>query len=78
LFARRLVRAPRGGDGTASAGLPTRGTVLITAGTHGPGAHLARRLAGAGAEHLLLTVAPEAPSDTTEHLVAELHASGTR
>ncbi|SOD80783.1 Acyl transferase domain-containing protein [Streptomyces sp. Ag109_G2-15] len=78
LFARRLVRAPRGGDGTASAGLPTRGTVLITAGTHGPGAHLARRLAEAGAEHLLLTVAPEAPSDATEHLVAELHASGTR
>ncbi|WP_078894882.1 SDR family NAD(P)-dependent oxidoreductase, partial [Streptomyces sp. NRRL S-1022] len=84
LFARRLVRAPRGGTGTTtpagttSTGLPTRGTVLVTAGTHGPGAHLARRLAEAGAEHLLLTVAPEASSDATEHLVAELHAAGTR
>ncbi|MGW4080281.1 SDR family NAD(P)-dependent oxidoreductase, partial [Streptomyces asiaticus] len=44
-----------------------RGTVLVTGGTEGLGRHAARWLAGAGAEHLVLTVDsdPEAP-----HVVA--------
>ncbi|WP_211834581.1 type I polyketide synthase [Streptomyces asiaticus] len=44
-----------------------RGTVLVTGGTEGLGRHAARWLAGAGAEHLVLTVdsEPEAP-----HVVA--------
>ncbi|MGV9249743.1 SDR family NAD(P)-dependent oxidoreductase, partial [Streptomyces sp. NPDC003710] len=78
LFARRLVRAPRGSGGAATGRWEPRGTVLITGGTHGPGAHLARRLAGSGAEHLLLTAAPGAPSDGAEDLVAELRALGAR
>ncbi|SPF04004.1 Erythronolide synthase, modules 1 and 2 [Streptomyces sp. MA5143a] len=35
-----------------------RGTVLVTSGTEGLGRHAARWLAGAGAEHLVLTAAP--------------------
>jgi acyl transferase domain-containing protein/acyl carrier protein len=52
LLVRRLVHAPR-----RAADAPPwhpRGTVLVTGGTGGIGAHLARWLAGNGAEHLVL------------------------
>ncbi|MET7889541.1 acyltransferase domain-containing protein, partial [Streptomyces avermitilis] len=53
VFGRRLVRAARA-TGPAQGWSP-RGTVLITGGTGALGGHVARWLAGAGAEHLVLT-----------------------
>ncbi|MCG8914996.1 SDR family NAD(P)-dependent oxidoreductase, partial [Actinokineospora sp. PR83] len=79
-FARRLTHAAPGGttqSSTARSYTPS-GTVLITGGTGGIGGHVARWLAGAGAEHLVLTSrrgpgAPGAPA-----LTAELEALGAR
>ncbi|TCO44757.1 8,8a-deoxyoleandolide synthase/A-type KR domain-containing polyene macrolide polyketide synthase [Actinocrispum wychmicini] len=61
LYAKRIVRAPRG-DAQATGWTP-RGTVLITGGTGALGAHMAKWLACNGAEHLVLTSrrGPEAP-----------------
>ncbi|MEU8828047.1 type I polyketide synthase [Streptomyces sp. NPDC048636] len=53
VFARRLVRAPLRTPGGES--WKPHGTVLITGGTGGLGAQVARRLARTGAEHLVLT-----------------------
>ncbi|MFI7709294.1 type I polyketide synthase, partial [Nonomuraea sp. NPDC049480] len=77
VFARRLTRAPRtsaGSDGRWQA----RGTALITGGTGGLGAHVARWLARGGAEHLVLTSrrGPDAPG--AAELVAELEELGAR
>ncbi|MFE0901564.1 SDR family NAD(P)-dependent oxidoreductase, partial [Streptomyces smyrnaeus] len=75
-YVRRLRRAP------ASQGLDAtwrpEGTTLVTGGTGGLGAHLARRLAEHGAPHLLLVSrgGPDAPG-TTE-LVQELRALGAQ
>ncbi|RLK61276.1 type I polyketide synthase [Actinokineospora cianjurensis] len=73
-YARRLVPAP------ANSGTPWRatGTVLITGGTGALGGHVARWLAGRGAQHLLLTSrrGPDAPG--TADLVRELATLGTR
>jgi polyketide synthase 7 len=73
LFARRMVRAS-----AAAAATPwsPKGTVVVTGGTGGLGARLARRLATAGAGHLVLTsrrglAAPGAPE-----LAAELTTLG--
>ncbi|MEV8092636.1 type I polyketide synthase [Streptomyces nigra] len=52
VFARRMVRARL--DGPPPAPWSTSGTVLITGGTGGLGTHVARLMAEAGAEHLLL------------------------
>ncbi|WP_189167811.1 type I polyketide synthase, partial [Sphaerisporangium melleum] len=80
VFARRLTPAPRQ---TPASGAPSgrwrpRGTVLITGGTGGLGAHVARWLARGGAEHLVLTSrrGPDAPG--AADLVAELEALGSR
>ncbi|MEV5880884.1 SDR family NAD(P)-dependent oxidoreductase [Streptomyces sp. NPDC052101] len=54
LLARRLTRSARTGSGTASE-WTTKGTALITGGTGALGAHAARWLVRAGAEHLVLT-----------------------
>ncbi|MHC8419364.1 type I polyketide synthase [Streptomyces sp. NB004] len=53
-----------------------RGTVLVTGGTGALGGHVARWLAGAGAEHLVLTGrrGPDAPG--ASELAAELRALG--
>ncbi|MFE1328749.1 SDR family NAD(P)-dependent oxidoreductase [Streptomyces sp. NPDC058741] len=75
LFARRLIRA---GDGPRPEGAwRPSGTVLVTGGTGGLGRHVARWLARAGAEHLVLASrrGPDAPG--ADELVAELAASGT-
>jgi acyl transferase domain-containing protein/acyl carrier protein len=56
LLARRLARLPVPAPGP---GFRARGTVLVTGGTGGFGAHVARWLAGLGAEHLVLV--PERP-----------------
>ncbi|MGW1375442.1 SDR family NAD(P)-dependent oxidoreductase [Streptomyces sp. NPDC002446] len=66
----RLVPAPADAPADAFADAPAdahgwspRGTVLVTGGTGGIGAHVARRLARAGAAHLVLTSrrGPNAP-----------------
>jgi NAD(P)-dependent dehydrogenase (short-subunit alcohol dehydrogenase family)/acyl carrier protein len=54
VFVRRLVRAPLGDRAPRRSWRP-HGTVLITGGTGGLGAIVARTLAAEGAEHLLLT-----------------------
>ncbi len=63
--ARRVRRTASGTEPSASADgtWPPRGTVLITGGTGGLGAHAARWLAANGAEHLLLVSrrGPDAP-----------------
>ncbi|AXK32430.1 acyltransferase domain-containing protein [Streptomyces armeniacus] len=58
-YARRLVSAPLTPDDgdDAYAGWQPYGTVLVTGGTSGLGAHAARWLAAHGAAHLLLTTA---------------------
>ncbi|MEU6085095.1 type I polyketide synthase [Streptomyces sp. NPDC047108] len=76
LFARRLARAtlPEGGRG----GWTPSGTVLVTGGTGGVGAQVARRLARGGAPHLLLISrrGPDAPG--AAELEAELTGLGAR
>ncbi|WP_209469179.1 type I polyketide synthase, partial [Streptomyces iranensis] len=69
-FVRRLRSHPLPTGATKPEWRP-RGTVLVTGGTEGLGRHAARWLAGAGAEHLVLTVGsdPEAPHEAP-HVVA--------
>nr|WP_202199369.1 type I polyketide synthase [Streptomyces spororaveus] len=73
VFGRRLVRAPRAEGAAAWA---PAGTVLVTGGTGALGGRVARWLAGAGAERLVLTSrrGPEAPG--AAELVAELTGAG--
>ncbi|WP_253828082.1 type I polyketide synthase [Prauserella aidingensis] len=74
LFARRIVRSAAGDDGDWR----PHGTVLVTGGTGGLGAHTARWLAAAGAEHLVLLSrrGPDAPG--AADLADELAAAGVR
>ncbi|WP_438828830.1 type I polyketide synthase, partial [Streptomyces klenkii] len=74
---RRLVRAPQSAAPVDEPWSP-RGTVLVTGGTGALGGHVARWLAGAGAEHLLLTSrrGPEAPG--AAELKAELEDLGAQ
>ncbi|MGW3133616.1 type I polyketide synthase [Streptomyces sp. NPDC001076] len=73
VHARRLVPAPRGGMAPE---WRARGTVLVTGGTGGIGAHVARWLAGRGARHLVLAGrrGPAAPG--AAELAEELTAAG--
>ncbi|MFF0416262.1 type I polyketide synthase [Kitasatospora sp. NPDC004745] len=78
LFGRRLHRAPAPAPAErATTGRPS-GTWLITGGTGGLGAQLARRLAGSGVGHLVLAGrrGPQAPG--AAELAAELTAHGVR
>ncbi|MCC3768075.1 type I polyketide synthase, partial [Streptomyces sp. UNOC14_S4] len=76
ILARRIGRA----EPAAAVREPwrPRGTVLVTGGTGALGAHVARWLAGNGAEHLVLTSrrGPDAPG--ASELRAELAALGAR
>ncbi|MER6614472.1 type I polyketide synthase [Streptomyces xantholiticus] len=74
---RRLVRAPQSAVPVDEPWSP-RGTVLVTGGTGALGGHVARWLATAGAEHLLLTSrrGPDAPGAV--ELKAELEELGAR
>lgn len=74
VLARRLVRAPRRSGGTWR----PRGTVLVTGGTGGLGAHVARWLAAGGAEHLLLVSRRGQDADGADELASELLAAGTK
>ncbi|WP_189205285.1 type I polyketide synthase, partial [Streptomyces purpureus] len=73
VFVRRLVRAPQRGAVTEWA---PRGTVLVTGGTGGVAAQIARRLARAGAEHLVLTSRRGSAAEGVAELAAELAESG--
>ncbi|MFE3581269.1 type I polyketide synthase [Streptomyces vinaceus] len=77
VFVRRLVRAPLAGQEPRRTWQP-RGTVLITGGTGGLGAHVARTFAAEGAEHLLLTSRRGRAAAGTAELEAELTALGAR
>ncbi|MET0135975.1 MAG: type I polyketide synthase [Kibdelosporangium sp.] len=70
--ARRMVRAPLGAAGDKP---EWRGTTLITGGTGGLGAHVARMLAADGAEHLLLV---SRGGIAAAELVNDIKALGTR
>ena len=75
VFARRLARPQRDGQRTPTAYTP-RGTVLVTGGTGALGSHVARWLAGAGAERLLLTSRRGADAPGVAELTAELEELG--
>ncbi|TDC63699.1 type I polyketide synthase, partial [Streptomyces hainanensis] len=77
VLARRLVRATLG-DATPSRRWTPRGTTLITGGTGGVGAHLARWLAADGAEHLVLTSRRGPEAEGAAELREELARLGSR
>ncbi|WP_341720666.1 SDR family NAD(P)-dependent oxidoreductase [Micromonospora sp. FIMYZ51] len=76
ISARRLVRAPLGA--TEGRGWAPRGTALVTGGTGGIGAHVARWLADLGAESLVLTSRRGLAAEGAQQLKDELEAAGTR
>ncbi|MFD8984514.1 type I polyketide synthase, partial [Streptomyces sp. NPDC059564] len=80
VFVRRLQRSPQGAaaQSGATAGWQPRGTVLITGGTGALGAHVARWLAGAGAEHLVLTSRRGAAAAGAGELRTELEERGAK
>ncbi|QNP70792.1 SDR family NAD(P)-dependent oxidoreductase [Streptomyces roseirectus] len=74
-----LRRVERGAvDGTSFPEWRPRGTVLVTGGTGALGAHVARWLAGNGAEHLVLTSRQGRDADGAAELEAELLAGGAK
>ncbi|WP_218782121.1 type I polyketide synthase [Streptomyces sp. BR123] len=73
VFGRRLVRAARA-EGSAS--WTPSGTVLVTGGTGALGGRVARWLAGAGAERLVLTSRRGADAPGAAELAAELSELG--
>ncbi|WTW58970.1 SDR family NAD(P)-dependent oxidoreductase (plasmid) [Streptomyces sp. NBC_00012] len=74
---RRLVRAPVDRTKAAKPWQP-RGTALVTGGMGALGGHVARWLAGHGAEHLVLTGRRGADTPGAAALEAELTAMGVR
>ncbi|KDN87764.1 type I polyketide synthase [Kitasatospora cheerisanensis] len=75
LYGRRVVHAALGDTAPARDWTP-EGTVLITGGTGGLGAQIARRLARTGTAHLLLTSRRGAQAPGAEALLAELRELG--
>ncbi|WP_406144448.1 type I polyketide synthase [Streptomyces sp. NBC_01012] len=73
---RRLAHAR--GSGFAARPWQPGGTVLVTGGLGALGGHVARWLATAGAEHLLLTGRRGAATPGADALTAELRALGAR
>ncbi|MET9827375.1 type I polyketide synthase [Streptomyces sp. NPDC006349] len=79
VLGRRLTRHPLPADAASSvAKWRPRGTTLITGGTGGLGAHVARMLAGHGAPHLVLVGRRGAEAPGAAALEAELTALGAR
>ncbi|WP_444843225.1 type I polyketide synthase [Amycolatopsis kentuckyensis] len=76
VLTRRLVPAPLG-DAAAVRDWRPSGTVLITGGTGGVGAHVARWLAGRGADRLVLTSRRGEAAPGAAELRDELAALGT-
>ncbi|MET0237504.1 MAG: type I polyketide synthase [Kibdelosporangium sp.] len=77
VHARRMVRAPLG-ESPVGEKVSWAGTTLITGGTGGLGAHVARMLAADGATHLVLTSRRGLRAEGAQDLVAELSATGTQ
>ncbi|MFC5156821.1 type I polyketide synthase, partial [Streptomyces amakusaensis] len=73
VFGRRLVRAPRA---AGAVGWVPGGTVLVTGGTGALGGRVARWLAGAGVERLVLTSRRGMDAPGAAELVAELSGLG--
>ncbi|WP_308222736.1 SDR family NAD(P)-dependent oxidoreductase [Frankia sp. AgPm24] len=71
---RRIAPAPL--PGAAGRSWRPRGTVLITGGTGGVGARIARWLAGAGAEHLVLASRRGAAAPGAAELAAQVRDLG--
>jgi acyl transferase domain-containing protein/D-arabinose 1-dehydrogenase-like Zn-dependent alcohol dehydrogenase/acyl carrier protein len=78
IFARRLVRAQPARPSAEPTWKPPPGTVLVTGGTGGLGAHVARWLARGGAEHLLLVSRRGDVAPAAAELRAELETLGAR
>ncbi|MFC8670607.1 SDR family NAD(P)-dependent oxidoreductase, partial [Streptomyces sp. NPDC057199] len=79
LFARRMVRARLDDAATPPArSWQPHGTVLVTGGTGGIGAHVALRLARDGVEHLVLTSRSGAEARGAAGLEAELAVLGAK
>jgi KS-AT-KR-ACP domain-containing polyene macrolide polyketide synthase/pimaricinolide synthase PimS2/candicidin polyketide synthase FscD len=76
VFVRRLAHSPA--DRTTAKPFEPSGTTLITGGTGGLGGHVARGLARAGAEHLLLVSRRGAHAPGAEALRTELTGLGAR
>ncbi|HEY8983728.1 MAG TPA: SDR family NAD(P)-dependent oxidoreductase [Streptomyces sp.] len=76
VYLRRVERGPS--DGTAFPEWRPRGTVLVTGGTGALGGHVARWLAGNGAEHLVLTSRQGRAADGAAELEAELLTCGAK
>ncbi|MGV9271354.1 type I polyketide synthase [Kitasatospora sp. NPDC003701] len=77
VFGRRLARAVAGEAAPVREWRPS-GTVLVTGGTGALGGHVARWLAGHGAEHLLLVSRRGALAPGADELVGELSALGAK
>ncbi|EFL20769.1 LOW QUALITY PROTEIN: modular polyketide synthase, partial [Streptomyces himastatinicus ATCC 53653] len=75
VYAARLTRDAARGDGD---GWQPHGTVLITGGTGALGAHVARRLASRGADHLVLVSRRGAQAPGAAELRQELSGLGAR
>nr|WP_246095947.1 SDR family NAD(P)-dependent oxidoreductase [Streptomyces botrytidirepellens] len=75
VYAARLTRDTTRGDGD---GWQPHGTVLITGGTGALGAHVARRLASRGADHLVLVSRRGAQAPGAAELRQELSGLGAR
>ncbi|MGQ4381523.1 type I polyketide synthase, partial [Streptomyces sp. SAS_267] len=78
VFGRRLSHTAARRNTRAGQRWSPRGTVLITGGTGALGGHVARWLAGAGAEHLVLTSRRGLDAPGAAGLLAELEATGVR
>ncbi|MEU7136734.1 type I polyketide synthase [Streptomyces sp. NPDC046261] len=76
LFGRRIAHAPAREPGVTT--WRPDGTVLVTGGTGALGGHVARWLAGQGAEHVVLTSRRGMAAPGAGRLVAELEALGAR
>ncbi|CAM5607741.1 Polyketide synthase OS=Streptomyces antimycoticus OX=68175 GN=SANT12839_037230 PE=4 SV=1 [Streptomyces antimycoticus] len=77
VFARRLAHAPLAGAPAVRTWKPA-GTTLVTGGTGALGAHVARWLAGNGAEHLVLTSRRGLEAPGAAELRDELTELGTK
>ncbi|MGW0532531.1 type I polyketide synthase [Streptomyces sp. NPDC003032] len=75
-WVRRLTPAPLESP-TPSPGRRVRGTALVTGGTGGVGAQVARRLVGAGAERVVLVSRRGKDAPGASELLAELARAGT-
>ncbi|MCC3773905.1 type I polyketide synthase [Streptomyces sp. UNOB3_S3] len=75
VYGRRLAQAPAGAPDD---GWEPKGTVLITGGTGGRGGRVARRLAEAGAHHLVLVGRRGEEAPGAAELAAELRELGAK